>query len=134
MKWALPMPVRVTPGSFLFFRGLSGVGLTLNAKGGVRKLAGRQCDCGVLGTLNRHSCPHIRLLRNEDLSAAANRGREWLRDDVQQDFAHLAATCSDRVSLLILQQVNLTLKIQWKDHGCGVHLFTPSPLAMAGAN
>jgi hypothetical protein len=80
--------------------------------------------------LNRYSSAYIGPLRNEDFCITGNRRREWLRDDVQQNFAHLAGARSDGVSLLILKQVNLALKVQWKDHRFRAHLFHSAPPAL----
>ena len=77
----------------------------------------------LVAKLDRYSGADIRLLRNQDFCARRNRAREWLGDEVQQNFAHLVGARADRVPLFILQQVNLALKIERKDHRFRVHLF-----------
>ena len=47
--------------------------------------------------------------------------RGWFRDDVEQNFTHLARASSDRVALLILYCIDLSVSVQWKNHWFSVH-------------
>ena len=94
---------------------------------------GSQSRAFLVAKLNRYSSTHIGPLSNQDFCARRNRACEWLGDDVQQDFAHLTSAGSDCVSLLILEQVNLALKVQWKDHRFRVHLFLSDAITKLGS-
>ena len=71
--------------------------------------------------LYSYSSSHIRSLCGWRVNSSGYTLRGRLRDDVEQHFTHLARASSDRIALLILQGIDLSVCVQGKNHWFGVH-------------
>jgi len=71
--------------------------------------------------LYSYSSSHIRSLCGWSVNSSGYSLRGRLRDDVEQNFTHLARAGPDRVALLILQGIDLSVCVQGKNHWFSVH-------------
>src|SRR5688500_17054372 len=84
------------------------------------------------GKLYRNGRPHVTSLRSGYVQCTGNAGRSWLGNNVEQNLANLACAGADRVSLLVLECVDCSIRIQRKDHRFSVHMHNP-PLSPIGS-
>ena len=82
--------------------------------------------------LYRYRSSHVRSLCGWSVNSSGDTLRGRFRDDVEQDLAHLARASPDRVALLILYGIDLSVWIQGKNHWFGVHS-KRSPLSLSRA-
>jgi len=71
--------------------------------------------------LYSYSSSHIRSLCGWRVNSSGYTLRGRLRDDVEQNFTHLARASSDCIALLILQGIDLSVCVQGKNHWFSVH-------------
>ena len=72
--------------------------------------------------LYSYSSSHIRSLCGWSVNSSGYTLRGRLCDDIEQNFTHLARASSDRIALLILQGIDLSVCVQGKNHWFSVHL------------
>ena len=71
--------------------------------------------------LYRYRSSHIRSLCRWSVNSSRDTLRGRLRDDVKQNFTHLARASPDRVALLILYCIDLSVCVQRKNHWLSIH-------------
>jgi hypothetical protein len=75
--------------------------------------------------LNRNRRPHVTAVWGGDICSTGDTRRGGLGNDVKQYLANLARAGSDRVSLFVLERINLPIRVQGKDHWFSVHFSKP---------
>ena len=76
---------------------------------------------------DRDSSAHVRSLCGWNIYSARDALSCRFGDDIQQDFAHLTCASPDSISLFILQSVDLTIRVQGKNHRFVVHFGKKTP-------
>src|SRR5437868_4418210 len=81
-------------------------------------------NCGQTRKLYSNRSTHIRSLCGWNVNSARNALRSRFGNDVEQHFTHFPRARSDRVALFVLKSVNLTVRVQGKNHRFSVHVYT----------